>query len=387
MHLRMPNLICINKLSKRTKVNELMKRFMNTEPTKPSEKIQRLINNSSSDNEHSVVVNEESDIDSPVSSQDSLSNSDNEAQFDDQESEDLDKKEILRQVDKEQNFTDILRAQLEPNTRLNSRELATVRNYRNKQDTEIREDPIVNNPLNEFPDNGSTLSEKGSAIRDSGFALLEKARNLFKSSEDMVSKLKDKSQDGNSFIDKENTYHTKENFNSTVPAFVGENSAILLATDNIVKGINYKLGTIAESLHIQVEKSEKLGEDWNIVMKNLQAYRKSLEGVNLKKVFLTLSASIAIVTFMYKMGVVGKLAKFGLGIISEIGSSPNLPGSGPISPFENMVDKLKVPDSKVVNNVMENALTPGIIIGVGISLGTLMIAAKVLRALRFIIKK
>jgi hypothetical protein len=122
-------------------------------------------------------------------------------------------------------------------------------------------------------------------------------------------------------------------------------------------------------------------------MKNLQAYRKSLEGVNLKKVFLTLSASIAIVTFMYKMGVVGKLAKFGLGIISEIGSSPNLPGSGPISPFESMVDKLKVPDSKVVNNVMENALTPGIIIGVGISLGTLMIAAKVLRALRFIIKK
>jgi hypothetical protein len=47
-----------------------------------------------------------------------------------------------------------------------------------------------------------------------------------------------------------------------------------------VKGINYKLGNIAESLHIQVDKSEKLGQDWGIAMQKLQANRKSLEGIN-----------------------------------------------------------------------------------------------------------
>jgi preprotein translocase subunit Sec61beta len=35
---------------------------------------------------------------------------------------------------------------------------------------------------------------------------------------------------------------------------------------------------------------------------------------------------------------------------------------------------------------MENALTPGIIIGVGISLGTLMIAAKVLRSIKYLLR-
>jgi len=37
-----------------------------------------------------------------------------------------------------------------------------------------------------------------------------------------------------------------------------------------MKGINYKPGTIAESLNIQVEKSEKLG-NIGTVMKNLKA--------------------------------------------------------------------------------------------------------------------
>jgi hypothetical protein len=53
--------------------------------------------------------------------------------------------------------------------------------------------------------------------------LLERAKNLFKSSEDMASKVTQKpttAMDGNSFIANENTYQMKENFNSTVPAFV-----------------------------------------------------------------------------------------------------------------------------------------------------------------------
>lgn len=159
--------------------------------------------------------------------------------------------------------------------------------------------------------------------------------------------------DKNRFCYAENTYQNKDNFKSTVNEFVSENSAILFATDNLVKSINYKLGYIAE----------RLGNDWGIVMKNLQAYRKSLEGVNYQKAILTISASIAVLTFMYKIGAGGKLAKFGLGIISEIGSSPKLPNS-PISPFESMVEKFKVPDSNLLNHAMENALTPGIIIGV-----------------------
>jgi hypothetical protein len=64
--------------------------------------------------------------------------------------------------------------------------------------------------------------------------------------------------------------------------------------------------------------------------------RKSLDGVNYKQAFLTMTAGIAVITFMYKMGVAGKLANFTLGLISEIVS----PSGRNILPFESMVEKL-----------------------------------------------
>jgi hypothetical protein len=101
-------------------------------------------------------------------------------------------------------------------------------------------------------------------------------------------------------------------------------------------------------------------------MTSLTAYRKSLEGVNFKQAIIT----IAVLTFIYKIGIAGKLAKFGLDVLSEIGSNhPSIPSSNPISPFEGMVEKLKV-----LNNVMENALSLDIL-----TLGTLVMAANVFK--------
>ena len=373
-----PNLInniIINKLSKRTLVNELFKRFMETEAQR--EKVRKQIVPSDSHKTKKHQLNESSDIDEETN-------------------EMLYAEELNRQLAKD--IIDKEIAALEQEKSANEDDVAEL-------DAEHKGFHL--NKKNLFVNSyGETPEQAGRRVR--GTYLEREAREadgiqvdpiidssvlrsqkLVRDSSDMASKVVHKDTmpiDGNRFSETENTYQNKDNFKSTVNEFVSENSAILLATDNIVKGINYKLGNIAESLNIQVEKSEKLGHDWSIVMKNLQAYRKSLEGVNFQKAILTITASIAVLTFMYKMGVAGKLAKFGLGLISEIGN-PSVPNSSPVSPFEGMVEKLKVPDSKVLNNVMENALTPGIIIGVGLTLGTLMMAAKVFKVLRFIIKK
>jgi len=154
-------------------------------------------------------------------------------------------------------------------------------------------------------------------------------------------------------------------------------SPTILVMDLGIKATVSQLDELSNRLGIQIEKSTELASKWETIKVKLDAYIKSLEGVNYKRVFTYTACTMTILYFVYQMGIYRKLPDFLISIASHI-PLPNFKG--------NDVPIPKPSIESTFNKVMDMPLTPlTIVTGVGsivTMLGILKVSLWIIRKLK-----
>jgi hypothetical protein len=154
-------------------------------------------------------------------------------------------------------------------------------------------------------------------------------------------------------------------------------SPTILAMDQAMKLTVSQLDDLSTRLGIQVEKSVELASKWDGIKTKLDVYIKSLDDVNYKRIFKYTACTMAILYFVYQMGIYRKLPDFFISIASHI-PLPNFKGS------EVPVPKPSI--ESTFNKVMDIPLTPlTIVTGVGsivTLLGILKVSMWIIRKLK-----
>jgi hypothetical protein len=170
------------------------------------------------------------------------------------------------------------------------------------------------------------------------------------------------------------SYNTKDPSMAESLPFKDNNKAIL-AIDSFLKVTVIQLDVISTKIGINIEKSQELTTKWENIKVKLDAYIKSLDGVNYKKAFTYLGCTAAIIYFTYQMVIYRKLPVLMLSITSNI-PMPNFSGKDMPVPKPSI--------ESTFNKIMEVSLTPlTIVTGVG-SIVTIM---GILRASLWILRK
>lgn len=166
------------------------------------------------------------------------------------------------------------------------------------------------------------------------------------------------------------------------------NKEVLLA-DMTLKTIAGELEVIDEKLNLQINKSEELAQDWNHHIIALDKYIESLKKIPWKKVLSYSACILAIIGFLWKMGMLRSIPSFGSNVANLLIDAGKFTGKNKISntdllpPVSIPTTSQSLPNMDNFKTFMESPITPIVFVSavgvIAICLGALKIIVWVLR--------